>query len=415
MLLAVSLTHTTAGFDLLEQATAAVAGTDAPGLALASMRPDGVRGAVVLSTCNRLEAYLDVDPDRVEDVDRELVEALARRLGMSAADLTTRVGHHVGPAVAQHLFAVSAGLDSLVVGEDEIAGQVQRAVAAARSAGTSTADLDQLFQRAASTSRQVRRTAGWDGSQTSVAHLALELISTRVADLASSRVLLVGTGAHARTAVRALAARGVRDVAVYSPSGRADAFAARHGLRAVAADAGALRGAVDASDVVVSCTSRHALGTGDVDATGRTRQLLVVDLGLPRTVDPALGRLPAVTVLDLATIGRHADLPGLGRDVVAESLVGEAVTRYSAAADAGPAVAALRRHVGDVLEEEIARARSRARDDDEAARTEAALRHLAGVLLHEPSIRAREAAATGGLETFVAGLRSVLGVEVADA
>ncbi|WP_454299605.1 hypothetical protein [Salana multivorans] len=91
------------------------------------------------------------------------------------------------------------------------------------------------------------------------------------------------------------------------------------------------------------------------------------------------------------------------------------MVRYKADANAGPAVTALHRHVGAVLEEEIARARSRAVDDDEAARTEAALRHLAGVLLHEPSLRAREAAAQGDLHEFVAGLQSVLGVEVTGA
>ncbi len=415
VLLALSLAHATAGFDLLERATAAVAGASVPGLLHASMQPDGVRGAVVLSTCNRLEVYLDVASEAADGAAQTLVGALAQRIDMPAESLWPSVGRFESEAAAQHLFAVAAGLDSLVVGEDEIAGQVQRAFTAAQSAGASTAELDQLFQRAASTSRQVRRSAGWDGTQTSVVHLALELVSTRVPELAQARVLLVGTGAHARTAVRALASRGIRDVTVYSTTGRAPEFAERHGLVAAPNGPGALRDAVTASDVVIACTSRTELGRAELDLDARTAPLLLIDLGLPHIIDPALGNLPGVSLLDLATIGRHADLPGLGRNVVAESLVGDAVVRYKADADAGPAVTALRRHVGAVLEEEIARARSRAVDDDEAARTEAALRHLAGVLLHEPSLRAREAAAQGDLHEFVAGLQSVLGVEVTGA
>lgn len=412
MLLALSLTHATAGFDLLERATAAVAGVGVPELVHASVQPDGVHGAVVLSTCNRLEVYLDVAPGAADAVSGDLLGALAARMGEERGALAPSVGRHEADAAAEHLFAVAAGLDSLVVGEDEISGQVQRAFAAARTAGTSTPELDQLFQRAASTSRQVRRSAGWDGSQTSVVHLALELVSTRVSDLGCARVLLVGTGAHARTAVRALAAREIRDVTVYSSTGRAREFAARHGLSAAPDSPGALAAAVTDADVVIACTSRAVVGTAEIDVDARTAPLLVIDLGLPRNVDPAVATLPGVTLLDLATIGRHVDLPGLGRDVVAQSVVGDAVARWSADADAGPAVTALRRHVGAVLEDEIARARARASNDDEAARTESALRHLAGVLLHEPSLRAREAAAQGDLHEFVAGLQSVLGVEV---
>ncbi|WP_454299604.1 NAD(P)-dependent oxidoreductase [Salana multivorans] len=260
MLLALSLAHATAGFDLLERATAAVAGASVPGLLHASMQPDGVRGAVVLSTCNRLEVYLDVASEAADGAAQTLVGALAQRIDMSTESLWPSVGRFEAEAAAQHLFAVAAGLDSLVVGEDEIAGQVQRAFTAAHSAGASTAELDQLFQRAASTSRQVRRSAGWDGTQTSVVHLALKLVSTRVPELAQARVLLVGTGAHARTAVRALASRGIRDVTVYSTTGRAPEFAERHGLLAAPNGPGALRDAVTASDVVIACTSRTELG-----------------------------------------------------------------------------------------------------------------------------------------------------------
>ncbi|GMA31231.1 glutamyl-tRNA reductase [Litorihabitans aurantiacus] len=410
MLLSLSLTHATAGFDVLERMTAAFASLRTPDLIAGAMERGEVAGAVVLSTCNRLEAYLDVEPASGDDVTARLVTALASRTGEDPARLLDSVAVRSESDAVNHLFSVACGLDSLVVGEPEIAGQVRRDYDAARVAGFTTTALDQAFQRAMHVSRDVRRRSPGT-NDASVTQLALELAAGHLTDLRTARVLLVGTGAHARTAVAALAGRGVHDVAVYSASGRAEAFAARHGVRALAA-ADTLADGIAHADVVLTCTGRVAIGEHDVAARAHGR-LLVIDLGLPRNVDPAVGALVGVDLLDLATIAKHARLPGLTSDAISSGLVADAVSEFTAQQDASNAVVALRSHVGGVLDAEIARARRRATSEQEADRIEEALRHLAGVLQHTPSVRARQAAADGRVTEFEQALEVVLGVEVA--
>jgi glutamyl-tRNA reductase len=223
-----------------------------------------------------------------------------------------------------------------------------------------------------------------------------------VTDWGKTRVLLVGTGSYAATTIIALQARGAYDIRVFSATGRADRFATRYGLRAEAD----LRRAIGDADIVITCTARYVVTVDDVPDDARR---LIVDLGLPRNVDPAVGALAGVELLDLELIGRHAALPELGRG--AHEMVGSAAAEYSAEQAAAPAVVALRSHLAAALEAEIARVR--ANDVDE--RAERALRHFAGVLAHGPSVRAREFAVEGRLGEFEEALRVVFGIEVAEA
>ena len=401
MLFCLTANHRNTDFDVLDRISR-VATTTAADLLAAH---DFVRGAVVLATCNRFEAYLEIEEplpaagvlarEAILDVLRDPAGADADRLRTSAVALS-------GDDVVRHLFAVSSGLESMVVGEEEISGQVRRALAAARAAGTTSTELEQAFQRAVRATREVRAKADLGAAGRSLARLALDLVEARVPDWAGTPVLLVGTGRYAATTIAALHARGARHVRVYSRTGRAARFAARYGVR----PEDDLRRALDGVDVVVTCTSRYTLG---VDDLGAARPRLVVDLGLPRNVDPAVGALPGVELLDLDLIGRHATLPELGPG--AHELVGSAAASFTAERAAAPAVVALRAHVEEALEAEIAR--QRARGGDEA--TAGALRHLAGVILHGPSVRAREHAAAGRLGEFEDALRTVFGIEVRTA
>jgi glutamyl-tRNA reductase len=361
-----------------------------------------VRGVVVLSTCNRFEAYLDLD-DPLAAADAVAAEAVAAALAEhSPADAESLRGSadtHLGESAVRHLFSVTAGLESMVVGEEEIAGQVQRAAQDARAVGTVSAPLDRLFQQAARTSRTVRGIADQSRVDRSVARLALDLASARVPDWSRVRVLLVGTGRYAATTIAALRARGAADVRVYSATGRAAMFAAKYGVRAEEQLSAALADA----DVVVTCTSRYTVAASDIPAA---HPLLVIDLGLPRNVDPAVGQLPEVELIDLELLALHAPVPELAGP--AHALVGDAAAGFAADAAAAPAIVALRRHVDALLEAEIARARARGDDGS----VESALRHFAGVLMHSPSERARELATQGRLEEFSSGLAAVHGVEV---
>ena len=371
MLLCLSSNHKNASFELLEKLS-----FGAPGAAAALVESGTiVTGAVVLATCNRFEAYLDID----EPLTGAAAVAVASTLsaigdasGVSVDDLRASITVHHGEDVASHLFAVTSGLESVVVGEDEISGQVARALASARTGGTTSRDLERLFQRASHTSKDVKNLTAIGGRDRSLVRLGLELASSRIADWSAVSVLIVGTGQYAATTVTALRNLGADDIRVFSPTGRAAAFATKYGLRA--SDDFAV-------DVVITCTTAVVLGPDRFTGTARR---IVIDLGLPRNVDPAVARVPGVELLDLETISLHAPLEELTAHDDARALVRDAARGFTAEAEAEPAIVALRTHVFELLDAEIARARSRGAGDE----TESALRHLAGVLLHQPSVRA---------------------------
>lgn len=399
MLFCLTANHRNTEFDVLDRISRAADSTGADVVAA----HDFVRGAVVVATCNRFETYLELDEPVTGGVllAREAVlEAVAESTGADADALRASAVVLSGDDVVRHLFAVSSGLESMVVGEEEISGQVQRSLRAAREAGTSSTELEQAFQRAARATREVRAKADLAAAGRSLARLALDLADSRVVDWATTPVLLVGTGRYAATTIAALQARGAADVRVYSATGRADTFAAKYAVRAEHD----LRAAIGAADIVITSTARYTIGPDDFPDE---RARLVIDLGLPRNVEPAVGLLPGVDLLDLELLGRHASLLELGAG--AHELVGSAAATFNAERAAAPAIVAWRTHIDSILQAELARVRP---GDDRAA---SALRHLAGVLSHGPTMRAREFAATGRLAEFERALETVFGVEVAKA
>ncbi|MES1169401.1 MAG: glutamyl-tRNA reductase, partial [Leifsonia sp.] len=389
MLLCVTASHRTTDFALLDRVSRGLTARStgqSTGLGGELVATDPtIRGAVVLATCNRFEAYLDVD-DAHADADADPAElvftTLSRSLGADAAELRTASRLLCGTDAVRHLFAVSSGLESVAVGEDEISGQVQRALTAARAEHTASSGLERAFQRAARISRDVRRATDLGGAGRSMVRLALDLAATRVGDWGSVPVLVVGTGRYASTTIAALRARGAGDIRVFSATGRADDFAARCGVRAQHD----LRDAVADARLVITCTARYTVTASDIPDAARR---LIVDLGLPRNVEPAVGRLPGVELLDLELLALHAPLAELGAG--ADRLVSSAAAEFAAEAEAVPGIVALREHVMAALDDELARARRRGADPG----TEEALRHLAGVLVHTPSVRARRLAAEG--------------------
>jgi glutamyl-tRNA reductase len=401
VLLCLTANHQNASFDLLEKLS-----IGAPAAASTLVTgSDFVQGAVVLATCNRFEAYLDIDEPLTGATAvavRSTIDTMSAASGVRPEELRRSVTVITGDEVAEHLFSVTSGLESVVIGEDEISGQVGRALDAARKSGTTSSGLDKLFQTAARTSRDVKNRTALGGAGRSLVRLALELASSRVTDWSRTRVLLVGTGQYAATTLGALRDRGATDVRVFSPSGRAAKFAAKHDI----AFETSLAAAIATSDVVVTCTASMAIAPADITDDHRR---LVIDLGLPRNVDPSVSSMPGVELLDLELISRHAPIEALTASADARALVGTAAASFTSAAVVEPAIVALRSHIFDVLDAEIERAERRAGPAD-STDTVAALRHLAGVLLHGPSVRARELAREGRADEFVAALDALYGI-----
>ncbi|MDF2990697.1 MAG: glutamyl-tRNA reductase [Microbacterium sp.] len=429
MLLCVSASHKTASFELLERLSV----PSTPVAPLITEHGECVQGAVVVATCNRFEAYVDMDEPVTAGVAlgvEATLAAIEAATGVPASELEGAYTVLGGSEVAEHLFSVASGLESVVVGEGEIAGQVRRALTESRQQGTTSAELERLFQRASEAQRGVKNSTAIGRAGRSLVRLGLELASSRIADWSTQRVLLVGTGAYAAATVAALRDQGAEDISVHSPSGRAAKFAAKHGLHAVSTET--FPTAVVHADLVITCTtSEHHVVSAATYAAGRTAveaaapaaagcpvghsgRRLVIDLGLPRNVDPDVASVPGVDLLDLETIRLHAPLEELQATDAARDLVRDAARRFVSVGERKnitPAVVALRAHVFGVLDAEVARVRARG---DEGGQTEQALRHLVGVLLHTPTTRAHELAETGRADEYVDALSALFGIEVAD-
>ncbi|MFJ4175538.1 glutamyl-tRNA reductase [Microbacterium sp. NPDC089696] len=419
MLLCVTASHKTASFELLERLSRTPDDVASTVVDAASC----VQGAVVLATCNRFEAYVEMDEPvtaagaiGVEAV----LEAVESATGITVGELDGAYEVHSGRHVAEHLFSVASGLESVVSGEGEIAGQVRRALKSARKDGTTSPELERLFQRASQAQRKVKNVTALGRAGRSLVRLALELADSRIADWSAERVLLVGTGAYAAVTLATLRERGALDISVYSPSGRAEKFAAKHGLRAVpAADYAHV---ASRSSLLITCTTATEpvltpahlaapAGSAAVGCPVASHSQLVIDLGMPRNVDPAIAALEGVALLDLETISLHAPLEELQATDAARTVVREAADTFHVVGSrqsVTPSVVALRSHIFSLLDSEIDRARARG---DQDGKVEQALRHLAGVLLHAPTTRAHELADAGRADEFAAALSTLYGLE----
>ena len=372
-------------------------------------------GAVVLATCNRFELYLEIDDvAQVDTTVEQVVARIARDSEVPVERVTEVLGLAVDEEAARHLFGVACGLESMVVGEREISGQVRRALAAARNAGTASPTLDRLFQAALRSARLVGMRTGLGTSGRSVVSVAFELAHPAMPDWSQARAVLVGTGFCADSSLEALVALGVAEIAVFSPSGRAEAFASNRAVHSI--DAAGFAQALVEADVVVACSggSGKSLTAPMLQSarTGTTRPLVVLDLALHRDVDPVVAQLPGVTLIDLEAV--RAEAPGEQPDVLgaASEIVEQEAAEFAVAVEArelDPAVVALRQHVFDILDDEIAKVR--AAGDPVAEETERALRRFARRMLHTPTVRAREHVRSGAKDDYLDALQALYGID----
>lgn len=381
----------------------------------ALQRMPSLDGHVVLSTCNRVEIYAEsTAPERARD---EIVAVLARELGLvpDAADAELSVCHDAD--AARHLFAVACGLESMIIGDEEISGQTRHALHRALAEGTDSPDLVRLFRHAATVSRTVRRRTGLGGTGRSIMGTALTRAETNRA-AGERSALIIGTGAYARVAAAAVASWGATTMHVYSRSGRAPSFGARHDALPVArADLATIMSEVDVV-VCASGTPGYAIDA-EVAREARHRRphdrdLTILDVSLARDVAPEVALLNGIHVITLDDIRRIAPVEYDEPVAAARAIVEAAAVEFDAhraARECDAAVVALRTHVERRVATEIESVRRR-RGDAAADEVRASLRRVTGALLHGPSTRARQFVRDGNPSEFARAVQVLFDIEV---
>ena len=339
--------------------------------------------AVVLSTCNRTEVYLGgADPERVR-------KELERRSGLELGGVLAQWDD--GEAVS-HLFRVTAGLDSLVPGESQILGQVREAYDSARRAGATSALLNRLFEEALRAGKRVRTEAKLHELPDSVAASAVELGARELDGVEGRRALLFGAGRMSELAARDLRARGAEVVVSSRTLESAQDLADRVGGRAAAFDAVAVE--LPEADLVISATRCPYPILHAEAVRPREKPLVLVDVAVPRDLDPAIARLEGCTLFDIDALGEG--LVGREEDVrEAEAIVAEEAARFAEwrrARDAADAIRDLRQRAEEIRSEELARAGSRLAElsPRERETVETLTAQIVNKLLHAPTVRAKK-------------------------
>jgi glutamyl-tRNA reductase len=363
---------------------------------------DNLREAVVISTCNRTEVYAVTEVFHGAYAD--IRDFFCDQASVGPDDLHEHIYSQHDDEAVRHLFNVAAGLDSAVVGESEILGQLRSAWEIAQQAGGSRSTLNLLFRHAVEVGKRARTETGIARGTASVSHAAVEMAHEHLGELTGRSVAVVGAGAMGEGIAVALHGAGVGDVTVVNRNPeRGQTLAAR--INGVAFGFERLGEAIRAADVVLTSTGSgtHVVTPEVVGANGRAdRPVLIVDIAVPRDVAPAVTELPGVTVLDLDDLTRWADRgrqQRLAEVERVESIVDLEVDRFrveSASLQAAPLIASLRSEAERLRLRELDRHVSRLEQLDAPTRelVETISRGLVAKLLHEPSVRLRQQAGT---------------------
>jgi glutamyl-tRNA reductase len=437
--LVVGLSHKSAPVAILERA--ALTGDGLGKLLGDVFHASDVAGSFVVSTCNRVEVYAEVD--KFHGSVSAISELLARHAGVPLAELTPHLYVHYEDRAIQHLLSVACGLDSMVIGESQILGQVRHALRTAGEQGTLGRALSDLGSLALRAGKRAHAETGIDRAGASLVSVGLAAGARQLdpaaagepdpdtphptashpdgadASLAGRSVLVVGAGSMSSLAVATAARMGAARIVVANrSSGRAQRLAATvsGAVTASAADLSRLPAEIAAADLVVSCTGApgHVISADAVLAAAgqrASRPLILIDLALPRDIDPAAAGVPGVSLLDLETIGRapgggaHEEDVAAVRRIVAEELAAQ--VSADRAARVAPTVVALRAKAAEVVDAELARLTGRLGDVDARARREIAqsMRRIVDKLLHAPTVRVKELAGSPGGDSYEAVLR----------
>lgn len=407
-LLAVSINHRTASMEVLAKASM---GREASAeLARGLMQAQHVGEALVLSTCNRTEVYIETT--RFHAGLESLVEPLAKRVGVERADLPNLCSVYYDEAAVQHCFSLVSGLDSLVVGENQILGQVRDALSQSQTLRTSGPSINELFQNALRVGKRVQSETSIGSAGRSVLSAAVEQLERRGISIEGATCLVVGAGQMAGLAARSLAARAERVDCANRTFAKAERLAAEVGGSAVPLDQ--LPVLAGQYDIVVTCTGA-AGGLLSAKKLGeRPAPRAILDLAMPPDVDPDVVTRD-VHLINLASLAEEED-DDFAEQAIAQALVDGEVSAFLArqrAAAVTPTVVALRTMAQQVVADELARIDRRLPEADDATRAEVqkALHRVAEKLIHSPTVRVREFASEESPVDYAAALRSLFALD----
>jgi glutamyl-tRNA reductase len=421
-LLVVGLSHKSAPVGTLERA--AISGDALDKLRRDVLHAEHIAGTFIVSTCNRVEIYAEVD--KFHGGVSAISELLARHSGIALAELTPHLYVHYEDRAVQHLLDVTCGLDSMVVGESQILGQVRQALGVAREQETLGRQLGVLGALALRTGKRAHAETGIDRAGANLVSVGIGLAAAllpgqRAAGdnpLRRRRVLVVGAGSMSALAAATAARMGAAAIVVANrTSGHAERLAATHG-GTVTGLAG-LPDAMRAADLVISCTGAAGVGItraalAEVMARRAAAPLVLLDLAMPRDVEPAAAALAGVTLIDLEAVGTA---PGAGRAAAADEdvaavrvIVAEEFAAWASAeraASVTPTVVALRAKAAQVVDAELARLNGRLAglDDYSMGEIDRTVRRVVDKLLHAPTVRMKELASGPGGDGYATALR----------
>jgi glutamyl-tRNA reductase len=404
-LLVVGVSYRTAPVPVLERLAAPPA--EVPALLSQLLAQAYVGEALVLSTCNRVEIYAGVSA--FHGGLTEIVAVLAARAGCTPAELAPYAYVHYDGEAVQHTYRVAAGLDSMVVGEAQILGQLRDAYAVSAEQDAAGRLLHELMQQALRVGKRAHTETGIDRAGHTVVSVALD----QAGPLAGRSALVIGAGAMGALALATLHRAGVAPLYVTNRSPQRAARLAE-AYDAIAVPAPDLSGV----DLVVTATASPGYVITPDQVAG---PVTIIDLAVPRDVDPQVAELPGVDVIDMERLG--AVLRGSGRfdadqaaveEIVASEV--EAFLSWLRGADVAPTVAALRSRAEDLVGTELGRLARRRPDltDDQRAEVAHTLHRVVQRLLHQPTVRVRELAAGPGGDRYASLLRELFDLEVPD-
>lgn len=418
-ILVVGLNHTTAPVEVRER----LAFSDSTlAASLAQFRPPEVTEFVILSTCNRVEVYMQTD--NVEASVASCTAFLAACHDVAPAQFTPHLYHRTDAEAVRHLFRVAASLDSLVLGEPQILGQVKAAYLAAQAAGRTGIIFSQLFERSLSVAKEVRSETGISDHAVSVSYAAVELAKKIFESLQQRTVMVLGAGDTAELAARHLVNQGVTSVFITNRTAeRAERLAQE--LQAKAIPWAAFPEHLAHTDIVLSSTSAprpiiHPAMVREAMRARRSRPMFFIDVAVPRDIDPAVNALENVFLYDIDDLHNVVQENRRERQreaLAAEELVVREVRQFQqwlAARDAVPTIVALRQRAEAIRQQELDKALARLGPLDERQRRalETLASGIVNKLLHAPTVYLKRSSHEGQVRDAVQLVRHLFDLDV---